>query len=176
MADPRRHSQAPERYRMTQITDLRRISEAFRLNDALIKSGDTVSIASQEAGSNVFLDGNVYSSAVNLVPSRMAPFTGTRWQIRLNEDATWSFLNQGHDEQMLAGSGNLVTLGRPSQSQRFETTRWLMYRDVTGMRLRPCMKVSGWLAVRDGAAVLAGHEVPISRGHYWTITPFVAEG
>ena len=164
----------PERYRMTQITDLRRVVEPFSVDELAIRSGDRISIASQAEGANVFLDGNVYAAAVNLVPSRLAPFTGTRWQIRLNDDATWSFLNQGHAEQMLAGSASIVTLGRAASLNRFDTTRWLMYRDLTGIRLRPCMRTGGWLAVRGGAAVLAQHDAPVGRSHYWTITPYAA--
>jgi hypothetical protein len=84
-----------EAHRRTELSELRRIVGPFRMNEHAIGNGDRISLATMADTPNVFLDGNVYSSTVNLVPSREMPFTGTRWQLRLNDDATWSLLNQG---------------------------------------------------------------------------------
>ena len=167
-----------ERHRRTELGELRRIVGPFRMNEHSIGNGDRVSLATLAEAANVFLDGNVYSATVNLVPSRLMPFTGTRWQLRLNEDETWSFLNQGQEEQMLAGSGSVVTLGREPLGidvERFNTTRWLLYRDLTGFRLRPCMRVSGWLGVREGQAVLSAPPDIAGRWLYWAIKPYGAD-
>lgn len=164
-----------EAHRRTELSELRRIVGPFRMNEHAIGNGDRISLATMADTPNVFLDGNVYSSTVNLVPSREMPFTGTRWQLRLNDDATWSLLNQGQEEQMLAGSGTIVTLGRAPQGQdqeRFNTTRWLLYRDLAGFRLRPCMRVGGWLGVRDGHAVLSTADDRVDRWLYWIIKPY----
>lgn len=165
-------SAIPFSHRLIKFDDLDRVTKAFSCEGRMINSGDRVSLSPQEHVGSLFLDGNVHASSVHLVPSRQAPFTGTNWQIRLNEGGTWSFLNQGQELRLLAGSGNIVSLGRPAQIDRFDTTRWLLYRDLGGFRLRPCMRASGWLAVRDGAARLAGRDEPVTRAHYWTITPF----
>lgn len=164
-----------ERHRRTELGELRRVVGAFRMDEHSIGNGARVSLATLADAPNVFLDGNVYSATVNLVPSRLMPFTGTRWLLRLNDDETWSFLNQGQAEQMLAGSGSVVTLGREPQgidTDRFNTTRWLLYRDLTGFRLRPCMRVGGWLGVRDGQAVLSKNAEPLDRWIYWAIKPY----
>ncbi len=167
-----------ERYRMTAHGELRRITSGFRMNEKAVGHGARISMATLADASNTFLDGNVYSSAVSLAPSRLMPYTGTRWQLRLNSDGSWSFLNQGQDQQMLSGSGDAVTLGREpafGDVERFNSTRWLLYRDLTGFRLRPCMRVGGWLGVRDSHATLAGVDEPVGRWLYWTITPYAAD-
>lgn len=167
-----------ERYRMTAHGELRRIAAAFRINERVVGHNARIALATLADADNSFLDGNVYSSAVSLAPSRLIPYTGTRWQLRLNGEGSWSFLNQGQDQQMLSGSGNAVTLGREpafGDVERFNTTRWLLYRDLTGFRLRPCMRVGGWLGVRDNRATLAGLEEPIGRWIYWSITPYVGD-
>jgi hypothetical protein len=159
-------------YRKIRFDDLDRLIHPFHCDGQLVSSGDRVSMSPHDTADALFLDGNVHASTVHLVPSRQAPFTGTNWQIRLNEGGTWSFLNQGHEARRLAGSGNIVNLGRAALIDRFDTTRWLLYRDLAGFRLRPCMRDSGWLALRDGVAVLAGRDEPVSRSHYWAITRF----
>ena len=159
-------------HRLIRFDDLDRVTEPFSCDGQWIKSTDRVSFSPQEHVGHLFLDGNVHASTVQLVPSRHAPFTGTNWQIRLNDGGTWSLLNQAHETRMLAGSGNFVGLGRPVPIDQFDTTRWLLYRDLGGFRLRPCMRDSGWLALRDGQAVLLGRDEPVGRSHYWTITPF----
>ena len=163
---------------MTAHGELRRITSTFRLNEEAVGHGARISMATLADTASTFLDGNVYSSAVNLAPSRLMPYTGTRWQLRLNGDASWSFLNQGQDQQMLSGSGNAVTLGREpgfGDVEHFNSTRWLLYRDLTGFRLRPCMRVGGWLSVRENYATLAGVDEPVGRWLYWTITPYAAD-
>ncbi len=159
-------------HRMIRFDDLDRVDAAFSCDGQWIASGARVSISPQEHLGHLFLDGNVHASTVQVVPSRQAPFTGTNWQIRLNDGGTWSLLNQGQEKCRLAGSGNIVSLGRAALIDRFDTTNWLLYRDLGGFRLRPCMRDSGWLALRDGQAVLAGREEPVGRAHYWRITPF----
>ncbi len=164
-----------ERHRRTELGELRRVIGAFQMNEHSIGNGDLVSMATLADTPNPYLDGNVYSASVNLVPSRLMPFTGTRWQLRLNADETWSLLNQGQTEQMLAGSGSIVTLGREPlgiDTERFNTTRWLLYRDLTGFRLRPCMRVGGWLGVQEGHAVLSGKTDAAGRWLYWAIKPY----
>jgi hypothetical protein len=163
----------PDSYRMVRFDDLDRVAAPFSCDGRFIASGDRISISPHEHPGTLFLDGNVHASTVHLVPSRQAPFTGTNWQIRLNADGTWSLLNQGHETRMLAGSGNIVSLGRAALVDHFDTTRWLLYRDLAGFRLRPCMRDSGWLALRDGLAVLADRGEPVGRSHYWTIAPIV---
>lgn len=161
--------------RRTALSDLQRLTGPFKVNGHEIGDGDRVSIATMAEGQTGFLDGNVYSAMVGLVPSRLMPYTGTRWQVRLNPGGTWSFLNQGHEEQMLAGSGGIATLGRPpltSDATRFDTTHWLIYRDLTGFRLRPCMRTGGWLGLVEGRVVLCGPEEPVGRWIYWAISPF----
>ena len=160
---------------MTAHGELRRVAMAFRINERVVGNNARIALSTLVDAPNTFLDGNVYSSAVSLAPSRLVPYTGTRWQLRLNGDGSWSFLNQGQDLQMLSGSGNAVTLGREPASgdvERFNTTHWLLYRDLTGFRLRPCMHVGGWLGVRDNQATLAGLEEPVGRWLYWSITPY----
>ena len=158
--------------RMIRFDDLERVDAAFSCDGKWIASGSRVSFSPQEHVGRLYLDGNVHASSVHLVPSRQAPFTGTNWQIRLHEGGTWSLRNQGPETRMLAGSGPFVSLGRATLIDRFDTTRWLVYRDLGGFRLRPCMRDSGWLALRDGQAVLSGRDEPVSRAHYWTITLF----
>jgi len=160
------------------LGELRRIVGPFRMNEHSIGNGDRISLATMADTPNIYLDGNVYSATVNLVPSRLMPYTGTRWQLRLNNDETWSFLNQGQEEQMLAGSGTIVTLGREplgADTDRFNTTRWMLYRDLTGFRLRPCMRVGGWLGVRDGQTVLSTPTEAVDRSLYWIIKPYGAD-
>lgn len=167
-----------EAHRRTELGELRRIIGPFRMNEHSIGNGDRISLATMADTPNIFLDGNVYSATVNLVASRETPYTGTRWQLRMNDDGTWSFLNQGQEEQMLAGSGSIVTLGRAPQGPykgRFNTTRWLLYRDLAGFRLRPCMQVGGWLGVRDGQAVLSTPDDEVGRWLYWIIKPYGAD-
>ncbi|MGV8988550.1 MAG: hypothetical protein ACOH2H_19970 [Cypionkella sp.] len=162
-------------HRRTELSELRRVVGPFHMDEHAIGNGDRISLATMADTPNVFLDGNVYSATVNLVASRLMPYTGTRWQLRLNGDETWSFLNQGQAEQMLAGSGSIVTLGREplgGDAERFNTTRWLLYRDLAGFRLRPCMRVGGWLGVRDGQAVLSSPSEPAGRWLYWIIKPY----
>jgi hypothetical protein len=159
-------------HRKIRFDDLDRVDKAFSCDGRMISSGDRISISPQEHPGGLFLDGNVHALTVQLVPSRQAPFTGTNWQIRLNDGGTWSLLNQGHEMRRLAGSGTVVSLGSPGLLDRFDTTHWLLYRDLAGFRLRPCMRDSGWLALRNGQAVLAGRDEPVGRSHYWTITAF----
>lgn len=165
------------RYRRTAPDELVRITRPLHVNGVEIATGTWVSMASLADTPNAFLDGNVYASSINLAPSRLQPYTGTRWLTRLHSDGTWTFLNQGQEEQVLAGSAGIVTLGRPPSVggfDRFNATRWLMYRDLTGFRLRPCMQGSGWLGVRDSRAVLSGPRDPADRWIYWAITPYGA--
>ncbi len=162
----------PHSHRKIRFDDLERVDAPFGCEGQWIASGARVSVSPQDHVGHLFLDGNVHASTVQMVPSRQAPFTGTNWQIRLNEGGTWSLLNQGHEARMLAGSGDIVSLGRATQIDHFDTTHWLLYRDLGGFRLRPCMRDCGWLALSDGQAVLAGRDEPISRAQYWTITPF----
>lgn len=165
------------RYRRTAQDELQRITQPLLVNGIALATGTWVSMASLADTPNAFLDGNVYAATVNLVPSRLQPYTGTRWLTRLHPDGTWSFLNQGQEEHLLAGSAGIVTLGRaPVRAgfDKFDVTRWLMYRDLTGFRLRPCMQGGGWLGVRDDRAVLSGPKDPADRWIYWAITPYGA--
>lgn len=161
-------------HRKVRFDDLHRVSAAFGAEGRQISSGDRVSLSPQDDVAGRFLDGNVHASSVQLVPSRLPPFTGTNWQIVLNPDGTWSFLNQGHPARMLAGAGSVVNLGTAALIDRFDATRWLIYRDLAGFRLRPCMRDSGWLARRGEGVALAGRAEPVSPAQYWTIAPMSA--
>ena len=165
-------------YRSTAKNELRRMLVPFQSGGALVDEGSNVVIFSLAHASRMYLDGDVYSAAVTLAPSPTPPYTGTRWVVQLNEDETWSFQNQGHDEELLAGANGIATLARvPTDPDmaRLDTTRWLIYSDLGGFRLRPAMRDSGWLGVRDGKTVLSRPEEAAGRWLYWAIEPALEE-
>jgi hypothetical protein len=162
----------PERYRVVDLGDLRRIRAPFRIGQDEIGNGSEVHLSSLAETAETYLDGNVYYGTTQLVPSAKSPYTGTRWQLRLHGDGTWSVLNQGQEDQMLSGASGMVGLGRETAStlqSRFDSTRWLLYRDRTGFRLRP--GTAGWLAVDSGRVVLRLPDAESDRTLYWKITP-----
>jgi hypothetical protein len=165
-------------YRITAKNELRRMLVPFQSGEVLVAPGRNVVIFSLGLASRLYLDGDVYSAAVTLAPSPMPPFTGTRWVVQLNEDETWSFQNQGHNEELLAGANGIATLARvpinPAMAP-LDTTRWLIYSDLGGFRFRPAMRDSGWLGVRDGRAVLSRPEDAPGRWLYWAIAPALEE-
>jgi hypothetical protein len=161
----------PERYRVIDLGDLRRVAAPFRVGQEDFDTGTDICLNTLADTPDIYLDGNVYHASANLVPSPKPPYSGTRWQLQLNSDGTWSILNQGQEDQLLSGSGSSVGLGREPTSpeqMRFVTTRWLMYRDRTGFRLRP--GTAGWLAVQDGKVVLSNPGDAPGRWLYWQIT------
>ncbi len=160
--------------RLTSRQDLYRLTMPFRVDGKTIASGSAISIARSGAVTLPFLDGDVFSTRITLAPSVAEPYTGTRWVIQQDDDGTWGFLNQGQPENMLVASAGSVALGRPlagAGMARFVTSRWLMYRDLIGFRLRPVIAVSGWLGVRDDELVLSGLGDPPGRWLYWDIIP-----
>ncbi len=165
-------------YRRTRRTDLYRISAPFQIHEHLIETGTAVNIVPLGMDKPAFLDADVMTARVTLAPTTKAYFRGTRWVIQHNDDGTWSFLNQGQDENMLAGSADSVTLGRSLLTEgmaRFGTTRWLIYHDLAGFRLRPAMRIGGWLGVSDGRLVLSNRDQTAAAPLYWAIQPLPVE-
>ena len=161
---------ADDRYRIMDPADLRKITTAFGQGGNTIGDGTAIFLRSLSDTPKPFLDGNVFYSVVNLVETTEPPFTGTRWQLQLNKDNSWSLLNQGIEDRLLARSGTTVGMGRESAAlsdARFSATHWLIYRDRIGFRLRPSS--GNWLAVRDGRVVLSNADSDGDRGLYWDI-------
>jgi hypothetical protein len=160
--------------RQTLRRDLHRLTTPFAVDGKKIESGAAIALARSAEGMLPYLDGDVFSTRVTLAPSVGDPYTGTRWVLRRDEDGTWGFLNQGQPENMLVATAGSVTLARPLAAAgmaRFVTSRWLLYRDLIGFRLRPVMPVSGWLGVRDGKLVLSDRNDTLGRWIYWDIIP-----
>lgn len=170
MADPAIQAS----YRRAVRTDLHRIWEPFQIGAQRADTGTALHIASLGVTSPSYLDADVMTARVNLAPSTKGIYRGTVWTLQHNEDGTWSLLNQGQAENMLAGSSDSVTLGRPTTAEgmaRFATTRWLLYHDIAGFRLRPAMRASGWLRVRDGNLVLSRRDEMAGPWLYWGFQP-----
>jgi hypothetical protein len=164
----------PFSLRVTTRQDLYRLTMPFMVNAQVIASGSTIALARSGEVEQPYLDGDVFSSRVTLAPTPADPYTGTRWVIQQGEDGTWGFLNQGQPDNMLVASAGSVALGRPlvgAGMARFVTSRWLIYRDLIGIRLRPVMAVSGWLGVRDDRLVLSEPGDLSGRWMYWDIIP-----
>lgn len=160
--------------RRTTRTDLYRLTGPFQIHAQFADTGTEVHLAWCAGATPLYLDADVVTGWVGMAPLTTAPYLGTRWVLQNNGDGTWSFLNQGQPEHMLAGSGDTVTLGRPPAGEgmeRFSTTRWLIYHDLTGVRLRPVMGVTGWLGVRDAHPVLAAAQDMVGPWIYWQILP-----
>ena len=163
--------------RRTRRTDLHRLSTPFQIRDQMIDTGAAANLVPLGLISPAFLDADVMTARVALAPTTAAHYRGTRWVMQNNDDGTWSFLNQGQEENMLAGSTDSVTLGRALVEglARFETTRWLIYHDLSGFRLRLAMRVSGWFGVWDDRLVLSNREEPAGPWLYWGIRPLPVE-
>jgi hypothetical protein len=164
----------PSGFRLTPRQDLYRLTMPFLVHGQTISSGSPIALSRSGEVARPYLDGDVFSARVTLAPSSADPFTGTRWVLQQNDDGTWGFLNQGQPGNMLVASAGSVALGRPLTGTglaRFVTSRWLIYRDLTGFRLRPVMAVSGWLGVRYEKLILSepGHQP--GRWLYWDIFP-----
>ena len=160
------------RYRLMDPADLNRITGPFRNAGDTIGDGSNIFLRSLADTPKSFLDGNVFHAVVDLVASTQPPYSGTRWLLRLNKDNSWSFLNQGIEDRLLARSGTSVGMGRDStmlSDARFSSTHWLMYRDRIGFRLRPGS--GNWLTVRDADLVLSNAATDGDRGRYWDILP-----
>jgi hypothetical protein len=160
--------------RVTSRQDLHRLTTPFPVDGRIIASGSPIALARSGKVAKPYLDGDVFSTRLTLAPSTADPFTGTRWVIQQQDDGTWGFLNQGQPENMLLASAGSVTLGRSLQAvgmARFVTSRWLLYRDLIGFRLRPVMPISGWLGVRDDQLILADRDDLLGRWIYWDLIP-----
>ena len=165
---------SPSGLRLTMRQDLCRLTMPFLVDGQIIASGSVIALARSGEVAQPYLDGDVFSTHITLAPLAAEPYTGTRWVIRQDEDGTWGFLNQGQTDKMLVASAGSVTLGRPlavAGMARFVTSRWLLYRDLMGFRLRPVMAVSGWLGARGGNLILSEPGDPIGRWIYWDIIP-----
>ena len=161
---------AQDRYRQMDPSDLRRITAAFRNGGDSIGDGSNIFLRSLADTQQPYLDANVFNAVINLVATTEPPFTGTRWLLQLNKDSSWSLLNQGIEDRLLARSGTSVGMGRESagfSDVRFSATRWLIYRDRIGFRLRPGS--GNWLAVREGRVELSNADRDGDRGLYWDI-------
>ena len=163
----------PSGFRLTPRQDLYRLTMPFLVHGQTISSGSNIALSRSGEVARPYLDGDVFSARVTLAPATDDPFTGTRWVLQRNDDGTWGFLNQGQPENMLVASAGSVALGRPlvgAGMARFVTSRWLIYRDLKGFRLRPVMAVSGWLGVRYEKPILSepGHQP--GRWLYWDIS------
>lgn len=157
----------------TERSDLYRIRAPFQVREQLIDTGTAVNLVPLGRDSPAFVHADVKTARVALAPTTAAHYRGTRWVMQNNDDGTWSFLNQGQNQNMLAGSTDSVTLGRAPVvgMARFVTTRWLIYHDLAGFRLRLAKRVSGWLGVRDDRLVLSSRDEPAGPWIYWGIQP-----
>lgn len=164
---------APPDIRQSRRQDLHRLTKPFEVNAQIIAPGSAVALA-RSGEIAQFLDGDVFSSRITLAPMVVAPFTGTRWVVRQDQDGTWGFLNQGQPENSLVATARSVILGSPLAEagvSPFASSRWLLYRDLIGFRLRPVTRVSGWLGVRDGTLILSDPCDVAGRWIYWDVIP-----
>ena len=154
--------------------DLHRLTAPFLVDGRTVTSASPIALARSGEVAQPYLDGDVFSGGITLAPKAAEPYSGTRWVIQQDADGTWGFLNQGQPDKMLVASAGCVALGRPlagAGMARFVTSRWLLYRDLIGFRLRPVMAVSGWLGVRDEALILSEPSDSPGRWMYWDIVP-----
>ncbi len=164
----------PAGLRQTTRQDLHRLTAPFPVNAQTIAHGSAIALARSGEVVRPYLDGNVFSTRITLAPTVGDPYTGTLWIMQQDDDGTWGFLNQGQPENMLVASSGSVALGRPllaAGMARFVTSRWLIYRDLIGFRLRPVAAASGWLGVRDDKLVLSEPGHPSGRWLYWDFIP-----
>ncbi|MEO8244812.1 MAG: hypothetical protein ABI832_21215, partial [bacterium] len=158
---------------------LKLVDGTFQTIRGEVRSGAHVVIESQLDPVKSYLDGDVFTNAVLMAPRTSAPYTGTRWELRLNDTGAWSLFNQGYEERLLDGGGGVLKLGKGggnADGPLDRVSEWLVFRDFVGFRFRPVGVESGWLSHIDGKAAILRRGMPIGLFCYWNVYPHLQSG